>query len=227
VLVIGGSGGVGSITIQLLQALTDLTVIATASREKTKDWVRQLGAHHVIDHSEPLPQQIEALGLGAPGWVFSINHTGTYVEQIAELIAPQGQFGLIDDPEALDMSPLKTKAVSIRWELMFTRPLFQTPDMARQGEILSEVAGLLDAGKIRSTATDPGKDQRREPEACACGAREWEGPRQARTGGVLSRQRGACVDSRHSGRHLWWPDRRGLGGASPPLGSEPNQDIDI
>lgn len=154
VLIIGGSGGVGSIAIQLLRALTEVTVIATASRPETKDWVKALGAHHVIDHSATLPAQISALGIGRPGFVFSTNHTGAYVDQIAELIAPQGRFGLIDDPEALDVLPFKTKAVSTHWELMFTRPLFETPDMARQGEILTKVAALLDAGKIRSTTTE-------------------------------------------------------------------------
>lgn len=154
VLIIGGSGGVGSITIQLLRALTDLTVIATASRPETQAWVQELGAHHVINHTLPLPAQIEALGIGAPGFVFSTTHTDQYVAQIAELIAPQGRFGLIDDPEVMDVSPFKTKAVSTHWELMFTRSLFATPDMGRQGDILNEVAGLLDTGKIRSTATE-------------------------------------------------------------------------
>ena len=154
VLIIGGSGGVGSITIQLLRALTDLTVIATASRPETQAWVKELGAHHVVDHGQPLPAQIEALGIGAPGFVFSTTHTDQYVDQIAELIAPQGRFGLIDDPAVMDVMPFKTKAVSTHWELMFTRPLFGTADIGRQGEILNEVAGLLDAGKIRSTATE-------------------------------------------------------------------------
>lgn len=154
VLIIGGSGGVGSIAIQLLRAKTDLTVIATASRDATKAWVTDLGAHHVIDHSHPLPPQVEALGLGLPGFVFSTTHTDSYTAQIADLIAPQGRFGLIDDPEALDVSVFKAKAVSIHWELMFTRSLFQTPDMGMQGEILNEVAGLLDDGRIRSTATE-------------------------------------------------------------------------
>lgn len=154
VLIIGGSGGVGSIAIQLLRALTDLTVIATASRPATQDWVRELGAHHVVDHSAPLAPQIEALGIGAPGCVFSTTHTHQYTAQIAEFIAPQGRFGLIDDPETLDISPLKQKSVSTHWEFMFTRPLFKTADIARQGEILTEVAGLLDSGKIRSTATE-------------------------------------------------------------------------
>ncbi|MEM6487562.1 MAG: zinc-binding alcohol dehydrogenase family protein [Pseudomonadota bacterium] len=154
VLIIGGAGGVGSIAIQLLRALTDLEVIATASRPETQDWVRALGAQHSIDHHAPLARQVEALGIGAPGYVFSTNATGRYVAQIAELIAPQGRFGLIDDPETLDVMALKLKSVSLHWELMFTRPLFATPDMARQGEILTQTAALLDAGRIRSTATE-------------------------------------------------------------------------
>ncbi|MDA5564553.1 MULTISPECIES: zinc-binding alcohol dehydrogenase family protein [Cobetia] len=154
ILIIGGAGGVGSITIQLLCALTDLTIIATASRPETQAWVMSLGAHHVIDHSQPLPAQIEALGIGAPAFVFSTNFSEHYAPQVAELIAPQGRFGMIDDPQTLDVVPFKGKAVSIHWELMFTRSLFTTADIARQGEILTKVAGLLDTGKITSTATE-------------------------------------------------------------------------
>lgn len=154
ILVIGGAGGVGSITIQLLRALTDLTVIATASRPETKDWVRKCGAHHVIDHSQPLAPLVEALGLGAPGFVFSTTQTHRHMADIVELIAPQGRFGLIDDPEELNVMPLKLKAASLHWELMFTRSLFGTPDIAEQGKLLNEVAALVDAGRIRSTATE-------------------------------------------------------------------------
>jgi NADPH:quinone reductase-like Zn-dependent oxidoreductase len=50
-LVVNGAGGVGSITIQLAARLTGLTVIATASRPETTEWVRKLGASHVADHS--------------------------------------------------------------------------------------------------------------------------------------------------------------------------------
>jgi NADPH:quinone reductase len=153
ILVIGGAGGVGSIAIQLLRALTDLTVIATASRPETQDWVRECGAHHVIDHRQPLVPQIEALGLGAPGFVFSTTHSDSHWADIVELIAPQGRFGLIDDPKVLNVMKLKTKAVSFHWEFMFTRSLFGTPDMAEQGKLLNELAVLVDAGRIRSTAT--------------------------------------------------------------------------
>jgi NADPH:quinone reductase len=154
ILVIGGAGGVGSIAIQLLRALTDLTVIATASRPETHDWVRECGAHYAIDHRQPLTPQIEALGLGAPGFVFSTTHSDKHWADIVELIAPQGRFGLIDDPEMLNIMQLKTKAVSLHWEFMFTRSLFGTPDMAEQGELLNELATLVDGRRIRSTATE-------------------------------------------------------------------------
>ena len=154
ILVIGGAGGVGSITIQLLRALTDLTIIATASRPETQDWVRECGAHHVIDHRQPLAPQVAALGLGAPGFVFSTTQTDQHWADIVELIAPQGRFGLIDDPEKLDIKPLKPKAVSLHWEFMFTRSLFETPDMEEQGNLLNELATLVDARRIRSTATE-------------------------------------------------------------------------
>ncbi|MGR3646846.1 MAG: zinc-binding alcohol dehydrogenase family protein [Shimia sp.] len=154
ILVIGGAGGVGSITIQLLRALTDMTVIATASRPETQAWVKDLGAHHVIDHREPIAPQVAALGLGAPGYVFSTTMTDAHFDDIIELIAPQGRFGLIDDPATLNAMPLKLKAISLHWEMMFTRSLFGTADMDAQRDLLNEVADLVDAGKLRTTVTD-------------------------------------------------------------------------
>jgi NADPH:quinone reductase len=149
ILIIGGAGGVASIAIQLARRLTDLTVIATASRPETASWVRDLGAHHVIDHAKPLAEQVEALA--TPGFVFSTTQTDKHVAEIAKLIAPQGRFGLIDDPAALDIVPFKRKSVSVHWELMFTRSMFLTPDMAAQGALLNEVARLVDAGTLRTT----------------------------------------------------------------------------
>ncbi len=128
-----------------------VVVVATASRPETQAWAADLGAHYVVDHSKPIAEQVAALGLGAPAFVFSTNETDRHIDQIAELIAPQGRFGLIDDPKAIDILRFKRKAVSIHWELMFTRPIFQTPDMDRQGKLLDEVAGLIDEGKVRTT----------------------------------------------------------------------------
>ena len=153
-LIIGGAGGVGSIAIQLARQLTDVTVIATASRPETRTWARELGAHHVIDHTKPLPAQVAALGIGAPAFVFSTTHTDSHLEGIVELMAPQGRFGLIDDPKALDANPLKRKSLSLHWELMFTRSLFHTADMGEQGKLLAEVSRLVEQGQIRTTLAE-------------------------------------------------------------------------
>jgi len=154
ILIIGGAGGVGSAAIQLARARTNLKVIATASRSETQAWVRELGAHYVLDHRQPLAPQIAGHELGAPTFVFSTTHTDRHLADIAELIAPQGRFALIDDPASLDIIGFKRKAVSVHWELMFTRSLFDTPDVGEQGRLLDAVAELVDDGRIRTTVTD-------------------------------------------------------------------------
>jgi NADPH2:quinone reductase len=152
ILIVGGPGGVGSIAIQIARALTNLTVIATASRPESQAWVRELGAHHVVDHSQPLAAQVAALGLGAPAFVFATNRTKDHAPQLAELIAPQGRLAVIDGlPEA---GLFMRKSVSIHWELMFTRPIFETEDMGEQGVLLTEVARLVDQKVLRTTATE-------------------------------------------------------------------------
>lgn len=154
ILIIGGAGGVGSIAVQLARKLTDLTVIASASRPDTASWASELGAHHIVDHAQPLAPQIAALGIGAPAFVFSTTRTGDHLADIIELIAPQGRFALIDDPAVLDINPFKRKSVSVHWEFMFTRSMFGTADMAEQGRLLRDVSGLVDAGAIRTTLTE-------------------------------------------------------------------------
>jgi zinc-binding alcohol dehydrogenase family protein len=154
VVIIGAGGGVGSMAVQLARQLTDLTVIGTGSRDVTKAWAKSLGAHHVIDHSKPIAADIAALGLGNPGLVFSITQTDKHIPSIVEFIAPQGRFGLIDDPAVLQIKPFKHKAVSIHWENMFTRSIFSTPDMAAQGKILNELAELIDEGEIKTTVAE-------------------------------------------------------------------------
>jgi len=155
ILIVGGAGGVGSIAVQLVRQLTGLTVLATASRPETQDWVKQLGAHHVIDHGKPMPEQAKAAGFAnGVDYIFSTTETMQHIAAIAEMIAPQGKFGLIDDPKALDISVFKRKSVSVHWEFMFTRSMFQTADITEQHELLNEVARLVDAGTLRTTLAD-------------------------------------------------------------------------
>ncbi|AUA32921.1 zinc-binding alcohol dehydrogenase family protein [Pseudomonas sp. SGAir0191] len=150
-LIIGAAGGVGSVLVQLARQLTGLTVIATASRAQTQAWVKDLGAHLVIDHTAPLAAQLSAHGIEAVDHVISLTHTDTYLEQLIEVLRPQGQLALIDDPAQLDVVPLKRKSLSLHWELMFTRSLYQTPDMIKQHQLLTRISQMVDSGVLKTT----------------------------------------------------------------------------
>lgn len=150
-LITGAAGGVGSMLVQLARKLTRLTVIGTASRQETADWVRQLGAHHVIDHSQPLLAQLQALGVPEIDYVASLTHTEQHFAQLIDVLKPQGRLGVIDDPETLDVMPLKRKSLSLHWELMFTRSLYETPDMINQYHLLNRVSALIDQGVLQTT----------------------------------------------------------------------------
>ncbi|MDX1725733.1 MAG: zinc-binding alcohol dehydrogenase family protein [Pseudomonas sp.] len=151
-LIVGAAGGVGSILIQLARQLTGLTVIGTASRPETQAWVRELGAHHVIDHSKPLSEELKRIGIDQVTHVASLTQTDRHFDQLIEALAPQGRLALIDDPEqALDIMKLKRKSLSLHWELMFTRSLFETADMIEQHRLLERVAELVDAGILKTT----------------------------------------------------------------------------
>lgn len=152
ILVIGGAGGVGSILIQLAKKLTDLTVIATASRPETVEWVKKMGADKVINHRNDLAEEVAALGL-QPKYVAALTGTDGHFDSIIELIKPRGSIAIIDDPEVLDIKAGKQKALSFSWEFMFTRPMFETEDIEKQHELLSRVSALLDDGTLVSTVT--------------------------------------------------------------------------
>lgn len=153
-LIIGAAGGVGSILTQLAHRLTGMTVVGTAARPETVAWVNALGADHVIDHGKPLAGELKRIGIPGVTHVASLTHTDQHFVEVVDAMAPQGRFGLIDDPAPIDIKLLKRKSISLHWELMFTRPLFGTPDMIEQHRILDEAAKLVDAGIIRTTVTD-------------------------------------------------------------------------
>ncbi|NGZ88423.1 zinc-binding alcohol dehydrogenase family protein [Duganella aceris] len=153
-LVIGAAGGVGSILVQLARQLTGLTIIGTASRPETVEWIKELGAHHVIDHSKPLNEEIARLGLPPVNYVAALNQTDHHWTAIAELVAPQGKVALIDDPAAIDVRLLKRKSVSLHWEFMFTRSMFETDDIQKQHQLLNDVAKLVETGAVKTTLAE-------------------------------------------------------------------------
>ncbi|MGY0219588.1 zinc-binding alcohol dehydrogenase family protein [Endozoicomonadaceae bacterium StTr2] len=151
ILVVGAAGGVGSILIQLAKVLSGATIIATASRSSSREWVQKLGADFIVDHTKPLQPQIEALGIGPVTHVASLNSTDSYIDSYVELLAPFGKIALIDDPETLDIKKLKPKSLSLHWEFMYTRSMYQTADMNEQNRLLDRVSELVDEGYIQTT----------------------------------------------------------------------------
>ena len=150
-LVIGGAGGVGSMTIQFARQLTKLTVIATASRPETEKWCKDLGAHEVVNHRD-LVADMKAKGHDNADYIVQYADTSQHWDAMCELVEPQGKIGtIVETDDLIDISKLQGKSASLHWELMFTRTIFQTADMAEQNKILNRVSQLTDAGTVRTT----------------------------------------------------------------------------
>lgn len=152
ILIIGAAGGVGSIITQLAVKLTGAEVIGTASRPESATWVQTLGADAVINHNKPLSEELAKLDIADVTHVISLTQTDKHFDEIVKVLKPQGKLALIDDPVApLDVMKLKRKSLSLHWELMFTRSLYQTEDMIAQHHLLNRIAELIDTGKVKST----------------------------------------------------------------------------
>lgn len=150
-VVLAGAGGVGSMMIQLAKVRTGLRVLAGAGKPESREWVLALGADAVVDHHD-LVASVRAVAPEGVDHLFSA-HTQGNVEAFAEVVKPFGQIVGIDDPEGLDLVPLKTRSIAWHWEFMFTRSMFGTPDLAEQGRLLAQTAALVDAGRVRTTLT--------------------------------------------------------------------------
>lgn len=149
-LILGGAGGVGSIAIQLAKKLARLTVAASASRPDSIAWVKGLGADAVLDHTQPLPAQMAALG--EADYILCCNNTDAIFPDLPRLIAPQGRIcSIVRTQRPVDLAPLQEKSASFAWEGMFTRSTFNTPDLQAQHNLLEDAAGLLEAGTLVTT----------------------------------------------------------------------------
>ncbi|MDQ0207270.1 zinc-binding alcohol dehydrogenase family protein [Alkalicoccobacillus murimartini] len=149
-LIIGGAGGVGSIAIQLAK-WAGLTVTATASREETSTWVQKMGADSVANHHESLVNQLH----GEVDYILCLNNTDQHWDAMAEIIKPQGKIcSIVENKEPLDLNVLKSKSATFVWEFMFTRAMYETPDMIQQQKLLDQVSQLIEEGHIQTTLTE-------------------------------------------------------------------------
>ncbi|MEZ9565960.1 zinc-binding alcohol dehydrogenase family protein [Vibrio artabrorum] len=153
ILIIGGAGGVGSVAIQLAKQLTNLKVIATASRPETEQWVKDMGADHVVNHRR-LVESVREQGIQHVDYIFNVADTKGHWDAMVELIAPQGMISsIVEFDDGINLSALQGKSIGFIWELMFTRSLFNTEDIQKQQHILFQAANLIDSGRIQSTLT--------------------------------------------------------------------------
>jgi NADPH2:quinone reductase len=151
ILIIGAAGGVGSIAIQLA-GMAGLTIIATASRPESTEWVKQLGADYVINHHEAFMPQLKKRGIEHVDYIFCLNSTVQHWSSMAEAIAPQGKIcSIVGMGEPINLQLLNSKSVTFVWEYMFTRSMYHTDDMEEQHILLNRAAKMIDAGKIRAT----------------------------------------------------------------------------
>lgn len=153
VLILAGAGGVGSIAIQIAKKVGGLTVIATASRPESEKWCKQLGADYVVNHRN-LKDELEKIGHSQVDYILDFVDLNAYWETITEIIKPQGHIVSITGSNyPLNLNLLKTKSVTFSWELMYTRSMYTTDDMAKQHQILNELGDLLEAGTLTTTLT--------------------------------------------------------------------------
>jgi NADPH:quinone reductase len=151
-LILGGAGGVGSMAIQLACKLAGMTVVASASRPQSHEYCLQMGASHVVNHSDPITPQLKALGLKGVDYVLCMTNPAPIFADLADLILPLGKIcSLVESSENLPMNLLRNKGISFSWEGAFTRSLFKTRDIQMQHHILQQVSEAVDQGILQTT----------------------------------------------------------------------------
>lgn len=154
-MIVGGAGGVGSMAIQLATKLTDMTVVASASRPKSIDWCRVLGAHYTVSHEHDMADQILKIGLAPPSHIFCATHVKKHFHKLVDLLAPEGSFGIIESNAGeLNVSRLIQKSATLHTEYVFTHGLMHTPNMGIQHRTLEAIAHLVDNGTLKTTMTE-------------------------------------------------------------------------
>lgn len=151
ILIINGSGGVGSIAVQLAH-WAGLKVIASASRPETIEWVTGFGADQTVNHRRDLVKEVRNLGYKYVDFILELNDLDGHWNEMAELIKPSGRIASItENRHPVNLRKLTQKRAKFAWEWMYTKSFYQTPDMITQHQILDQVADLLDKDILKST----------------------------------------------------------------------------
>jgi len=153
ILIINGSGGVGSVATQLAH-WAGLHVITSASRPETINWVKKLGADETVNHRHDLIKETRNLGFQYVDYILELNDIDGHWNEMAELIKPSGHIASItENRHPINLKKLTTKRAKFAWEWMYSKSYYQTDDMITQHETLDKIANLLDKGLLKSTVT--------------------------------------------------------------------------
>jgi len=153
ILIISGAGGVGSVATQLAK-LAGLTVIATASRPASVEWIKDHGADVVVNHRHDLVNEVRKAGYHEVDYILGLNDLDGHWNEMCELIKPAGHIASItENHRPIDLKRLTKKRGTFSWEWMYSKSFYHTTDMITQHEILNVIAQLLDSGKLSSTLT--------------------------------------------------------------------------
>jgi NADPH2:quinone reductase len=145
---------VGSLAIPFASLRSKVKVIATASRPESAQWCLDRGADLTVNYKD-LKGELAKHDIRQVDFILCLNDTDGHWEAISDLIAPMGHIcTIVENEHPLDMNKLKLKSAALHWELMYTRSMFTTPDIAEQGEILKQVAALVDEGKVQTTLSE-------------------------------------------------------------------------
>ena len=148
VLVIGGTGGVGHVAVQLAKSL-GATVTATVGSAGKAALARALGADAVIERGrEAIAERAAALTHGA-GYDVVFDASGGRELDVAFAAARRrGQVVAIVSSFAADLAPMHWKGLTLHVVFM-PLPLLHDEGRGRYGAILREVAARVDAGVLR------------------------------------------------------------------------------
>ncbi|MQB69919.1 zinc-binding alcohol dehydrogenase family protein [Limosilactobacillus reuteri] len=153
ILIINGAGGVGSVATQLASN-AGLTVIATASRPESINWVKSHGATDVVNHRKNLVNEVHKLGYKYVDYILELKNIDSHWKEMCELIKPEGAIASItENRRPINLRLLTPKKAIFAWEWMYTKSYYHTPDMQSQHEILNKIATLIDNSELQCTLT--------------------------------------------------------------------------
>jgi len=149
-VIVNGAGGVGSAAIQIARQMTGMTVIATASRDETREWCRSLGAHEVISHRGNIADNLKNAGYRSVTAIASLTNTQTNFPDLLKRLVPNGTLGIIDQPASINAALLRPKAQRLAFEGAFVPSLMQPEAMRGQSAALEKMLGWMSDGTFQS-----------------------------------------------------------------------------